>query len=627
MDKKSSKYKENRTFPLNNKQKEAAYLDDRPLLIVAGAGTGKTRTLTSRIIHFIERGVATSKICALTFTNKAAKEMLERVLKYAGDNQRLILKNPPLIGTFHSLGARILRKEGHLLGRKPNFVIFDDDDSMRLIKKIVKELGRDESLSKQDLKPAVFYNLISQIKNGMSLAKLRHGAGSLQAMKNSSALKDQIGLQIFETYEQRLQANNAFDFDDLIEKVVKIFKMRPEVLLEYHKKFSHILVDEYQDINSIQYELIKLLAGKENNLSVVGDHEQTIYGWRGSDIEIFLSFQRDWPEAKVVMLEENYRSTSNIISAASGVIKKNNYYSVDWGTRNLWTKNGPGELVEILENADEYEEAERLIDHLLKLGEKEYSETAVLYRTNAQSRAIEQALLENEIPYRIYGGVKFYERREIRDVVAALRVALNPEDELSRERIEKNLGKRRFLAFLDAMPRVDAQPLRVIEAFMKSVDYANYLERNFTNPNERQENIGELVMFASEYDDLPELLEKVSLLQATDDTTNDLQLITNNRSGKVNLMTIHLAKGLEFNTVMIAGLSEGLLPHNRSMDSQTELEEERRLMYVAMTRARKKLFLSFYDLPSRFLSEVPVEFTNFISEKSLDDEERYITLD
>ncbi|MDO8574319.1 MAG: UvrD-helicase domain-containing protein [bacterium] len=611
---------------LNEKQREAAYSDDRPLLIVAGAGTGKTRTLTTRIAYLMEKGVPPDKICALTFTNKAAKEMLDRVTKHATYSTKQLAKNPPFIGTFHSLGARILRREGHLLGRKPNFVIFDDDDSLRLVKKIVKELtqsgfhrhGQNESSLKKELKPAVFYNLISQIKNGMV---------SIESLKSSSALKDKIAIQIFETYEQKLLANNAFDFDDLIGQTVKVLKAHPLILSKYHKKFSHILVDEYQDINNIQYELIKLLAGKEGNLSVVGDHEQTIYGWRGSDIKIFLSFSRDWPEAKVVMLEENYRSTSNIISAASGVIKNNNYYAIDWGTRNFWTKNEAGELVEILENTDEYDEAEKIIERLHELGEQEYPGTAILYRTNAQSRAIEQALLENEIPYRIYGGVKFYERLEVRDVVAALRIALNFQDELSRERLEKNLGKRRFLSYLEATPGILKKPLEVIEAFMRSADYIDYLERNFTNSSERQENIGELLVFASQFDDLSELLEKISLLQATDSVTNDRQPITNDRSKVVSLMTIHLAKGLEFDNVIIAGLSEGILPHHRSLDSQPEVEEERRLMYVAMTRARKKLFLSFYDLPSRFLGEVPVEFTNFSGERSLDDEERYITLD
>ena len=611
---------------LNEKQREAAYSDDRPLLIVAGAGTGKTRTLTTRIAYLMEKGVPPDKICALTFTNKAAKEMLDRVTKHVTCSPKQMTKSPPFIGTFHSLGARILRREGHLLGRKPNFVIFDDDDSLRLVKKIVKELtqsgfkrhGQNESSLKKELKPAVFYNLISQIKNGMV---------SLESLESSLTLRDRIAIQIFETYEQRLLVNNAFDFDDLIGQTVKVFKAQPLILSKYHKKFSHILVDEYQDINNIQYELIKLLAGKESNLSVVGDHEQTIYGWRGSDIKIFLSFNRDWPEAKVVMLEENYRSTSNIISAASGVIKNNNYYAIDWGTRNLWTKNEAGELVEILENTDEYDEAEKIIERLHELGEQEYPGTAILYRTNAQSRAIEQALLENEIPYRIYGGVKFYERLEVRDVVAALRIALNFEDELSRERLEKNLGKRRFSNYLEAVPGIFKKPLEVIETFMKSVDYIDHLERNFTNPTERQENIGELLIFASQFDDLSELLEKISLLQATDDVTNDRQPITNDRSKVVSLMTIHLAKGLEFDNVIITGLSEGILPHHRSLDSQPEVEEERRLMYVAMTRARKKLFLSFYDLPSRFLGEVPVEFTNFSGERSLDDEERYITLD
>lgn len=616
------------TFSLNQNQREAATSDDRPLLIVAGAGTGKTRTLTARIIHLIQRGVPPDKICALTFTNKAAREMLQRIMEHGSWNMEPGKSSySPFIGTFHSLGARILRKEGYLVGRKPNFVIFDEDDSMRIVKKIIKGLMVKEEFAKKNLKPGVFRNIISEIKNGMK------DSGSIQ---NSSALGDQTAALVFERYERELLYNNAFDFDDLIEKPVKIFRLRPMVLFGYHKKFSHILVDEYQDINNAQYEFVKLLAGKEGNLSVVGDHEQTIYGWRGSDIEIFLNFERDWPNAKIVLLEENYRSTANIIAAAGGVIKNNKYYSVEWGTRNLWTKNESGELVEILENADEYEEAEKLVERIMEHRAWNTSEFAILYRTNAQSRAIEQALLENGVPYKIYGGVKFYERREIRDLVAALRMVLNSEDQISRERLLKNLGKRRLSAFEEAISnfqeKAGQNPIKLVEVFMKSTDYADYLERNFINPTERQENVAELVTFASEFGDLAEFLEKVSLLEATDNIEHrawSMERRTWNIEHKkgVSLMTIHLAKGLEFDNVMVAGLSEGLLPHHRSMESGPEIEEERRLMYVAMTRAKKKLFLSFYNLPSRFLSEVPAEFTNFAGQRALDDEERYITLD
>ncbi|MEK7180855.1 MAG: UvrD-helicase domain-containing protein [Patescibacteria group bacterium] len=605
---------------LNPAQKEAAFATNEPLLIVAGAGTGKTKTLTTRIAYLIKEGVHPSKICALTFTNKAAQEMLERVGKLTNLQTGGNLKhNSPYIGTFHSLGARILREAGHFLGREPNFAIFDDNDSFKLIKKIIKESNE------KDLKPADLSSKISAIKNGMAKpAKIERR-------------EDWMVSQSFAEYEKKLMQNNAFDFDDLIQKVVLIFKTKPEVLARYQNRFSHFLVDEYQDINDVQYEMVKLLADREKNLSVVGDHNQTIYSWRGSNLEIFLNFERDWAGSRLIFLGENYRSTQKIIAAASELIKNNLKKPAGLKEDALWTNNSEGEQIVLKEAQDEIEEANWIASEIRKLKAKSEkckiqnekqeesevgdSQIAILYRTNAQSRAIEQALIEHEIPYQIFGGLKFYERREIKDVVSALRYISNPADEISRERLEKLLRKAGFIRFEKELAgKNDWTPTKIIEGFLKVANYFEYLDKNFTNPEERRENIMELLSFASAFEKVDEFLERMSLLQAMDN-------VEENKNLSVKLMTMHLAKGLEFENIFVAGATEGLLPHHRAMGNTDELEEERRLLYVAMTRAKTRLFLSFYDLPSRFLSEIPQELMRFSGGMGLEDEERYITLD
>ena len=594
---------------LNPQQQSAAEAPNKPLLIVAGAGTGKTRTLTSRLIHLIEKGARADKICALTFTNKAAREMLLRIEKLLARSQK------PLISTFHSLGAKILREEAGLLERNSRFVIFDDQDSMSLLRKIVKAAG----LKNLDMGPAYFSQKISGIKNGKI---------ALNELRKSESPEDKAIVQVFMRYESDLAKNNAFDFDDLIEKVVKIFKSHPAVLQKYERRFPYLLIDEYQDLNNKQYELIKLLAGKTGNLSVVGDDQQMIYGWRYANLNIFLNFEKDWPGSRVALLEENYRSTQNIITAASTLIQNNKYQK----PKNLWTKNPKGGQIKISEVESAEEEATLVTEQIrnsclagrqAKLEIRNYT-AAILYRTNAQSRPIEQALLEENIPYQIFGGVRFYERREIKDVLAALRYALNPENEISRDRLAKTFSKTKFLELRENLLRKpELSPLKLIQFFIKASDYFGYLEKNFVNATERKENIAELMTFASKFEDLAIFLEQVSLVQPTD-------AIAKNKT--VHLMTIHLAKGLEFDRVFVVGCSEGLLPHARSLKDEAELEEERRLMYVAMTRAKKELSLSFYDLPSRFLLELPpelIEFRSSISENSVleDNEERYITLD
>lgn len=571
---------------MNSAQKAAAHAEKTPLLIVAGAGTGKTKTLTSRIIYLIETGTRPERICAITFTNKAAKEMARRT----GSPQSFI-------GTFHALGAKILRKECRYVGREPNFAIFDDHDSFDLVKKavwaILPKPKRGDPIEKKskELSPVFFAQKISAIKN--------IGVAGPNSEKNALALK------VFEKYEASLERNNAFDFDDLIEKVVTIFKKYPEVLKKYQNMFDAVLVDEYQDINPKQYELVSLLAGAHRNLSVVGDDEQTIYSWRYANIATFLNFDKEWKGAKVYFLEENYRSTGTIIRAAAAVAKNNRFRT----PKNLWTSNPDGNPIMLFEAWGENEEAEWIAQEIQKFKTQDKNaEIGILYRTNAQSRAIEQALIRRNIPYRIFGGLKFYERREIKDAVAALRYIANSKDELAQERLEKNLTKRKFAQFKNNLLAAAAggvtvtKPLDALKLFIETFSYFDYLEGNFINAEERQENIAELIAFATEFESLDILLERLSLLQAAD------EIGTNKEQGtEVNMMTIHLAKGLEFDTVFIAGVAEGFLPHGRSLDKEDSIEEERRLMYVAMTRAKKNLFLSFFGIPSRFIGEIPAE--------------------
>jgi DNA helicase-2/ATP-dependent DNA helicase PcrA len=618
-------------IPLNPAQHAAVHAGSGPLLIVAGAGTGKTKTLTTRIIHLMETGTRPERICAITFTNKAAKEMAKRV----NDGYPLpkIPGKQPFLGTFHSLGAKILRNECRHTGRTPNFTIFDDHDSFDLVKKAVRSVippKKDEEdglLAKKNKKdgPIYFAKKISEMKN----------LGAMIEEARPNAEKKAQALRIFEGYEAALARNNGFDFDDLIEKPVAVLANDPVILKKYQSMFDVILVDEYQDINPKQYELVSLLAGEHRNLSVVGDDEQTIYSWRYANVRTFLNFDKDWKGTSVHFLEENYRSTGTIIKAAAAVVKNNRFRT----PKNLWTQNPDGEPITLFEAWGENEEAEWIANQIQAMrGKDKNADIAILYRTNAQSRAIEQSFIRNNIPYRIFGGLKFYERREIKDAVAALRYISNSKDEPAKERLEKNLTKRKFAEFRARVAALEKPaPLTAIKLFIETFGYFDYLESNFTNSDEREENIAELITFASDFENLDELLERLSLLQAADEIENKPV-----DGREVNLMTVHLAKGLEFDTVFIVGVAEGLLPHGRSLDSEDSIEEERRLMYVAMTRARKKLFLSFFGIPSRFIGEIPPELitvaqsdgtttsrsgsANWYGDEA-DDNENYISLD
>lgn len=588
---------------LNSNQKKAVLSSDGPLLIVAGAGTGKTKTLTSRLIYLLENGVSPENICAITFTNKAAKEMLDRTLKNIKDKKIL---NNLFIGTFHSLGAKILKNESPIFNRNKNFIIFDDNDSFSLIKKIVKNF-------KTKNPPSFFYDLISKIKNGTTHLE--------DILENNNKDYDLI-LDIFKKYEKQLEEHNAFDFDDLIEKVVLMFKTNKNILEKYQNKFKYVLVDEYQDLNNIQYEMIKFLAGKFKNINVVGDDAQTIYSWRGSNIKIFLNFEYDWPNASIVFLEENYRSTSNILEGAQSIISKNIYQK----PKNLYTQNKFGELIKIIETLNENDEALFIVQKIKKIiQEKKYKSIGILYRTNAQSRAIEQVLNFENIPYKIFGGIRFYERKEIKDILAGIRLIYNNKDSLSFERLKKVLNQKNLNNFLENLNQIQNQnPKELINLFLKNTNYLNYLEKNFTNFKERLENIYELIHFASEFNHLGDFLEKIALVQPQDNQKN--------KNSFLELMTIHLAKGLEFDCVFLIGAVEGILPHKFSYNNLPEMEEERRLMYVAMTRAKKELFISFYKEPSRFLFDIPQNLISFESTSSdttnlIDDEMNYIHLD
>jgi DNA helicase-2/ATP-dependent DNA helicase PcrA len=576
---------------LNKKQLEAAEHGKGPLLIAAGAGSGKTKTLVHRLLHLLESGIPPEKIIAITFTNKAASEMRKRVLEKTANQKNIDLL---FVGTFHSFGVKILKNEASsstgAFGRTKNFTIFDNDDSLSLIKKILKE----KDLPKDRFSPISILGKVSDIKSELlNIEDLE--------MKTSYDIKIS---QIYEDYENILKKSNAFDFDDLITKVVQLFSENQTVLEKYQNQYEYILVDEYQDINTAQYQMIKMLAQKHQNIFAIGDDAQSIYKFRGSDFRNFLNFEKEWPKAKIIKLEQNYRSTSVIVLASSELIKNNKQQK----PKQLWTENKEGDLIKITAYQNSEEEAWGICEKIIELvrnGEK-ISEIAALYRTNAQSRALEMAMIQNKIPYEIYGGLKFYARKEIKDIIAGLRYAFNPNDSASIERIGKNFTKTKNKILFEKLPELagELNLAQIINYFLESTDYTDYLTKNFKNPSERMENIKELINFASQYQDPYKFLEEIALMSASDGGPKL-------KKDAVKLMTIHAAKGLEFDNVFLIGCNEGLLPHEQSFFKAEEIEEERRLMYVAITRARKKLFISFYDLPSRFLGELPGDLIDF----------------
>ncbi len=624
---------------LNEKQKQAVKYLDGPLLILAGAGSGKTRTLTYKIAYLIEKGIPEKNILAVTFTNKAANEMKQRIKTLLKKN-RLSL----FAGTFHSLGARILRENPkeikNLFSRNSNFVIFDDADRLSLIKKVLKELD----LPIEQFPPPL---IIGQI--GYAKIHLKTPDNLLEEAQNF--LEQKIA-KVFERYEEKLKEYNAFDFDDLILKVVLLFKKSPESLRKYQEKFKYILIDEYQDTNFVQYQLVKLLASKYKKICVVGDDQQAIYGFRFADFKNILNFEKDFPKTKVVVLEENYRSTKNILEAANFLIKKNIFQK----PKKLWTQNESGSPIFLVETKDEKEEAYMVVGKIKELLENNISakQIAVFYRTNAQSRPLEEAFIQYGIPYQIVGGFRFYERKEIKDILAYLRLAVNPFDKVSLERVinvpPRKLGKKTLETFLPKFNQLfhnkkelekfpdqvknifailkeihkKAKTLSLIELInfvIKKTDYQEYLERQ-KDGEMKIENLGEIFSAAMPFDKLEppnglfEFLESIALLQEAD------QLQEKQNSTK--LMTLHSAKGLEFDYVFIVGVEDGILPYWKSKNSLEDIEEERRLLYVGITRAKKEVYLLYtqkrlvfgdmtFSKPSSFLDDLPKDLTFFIS--------------
>ncbi len=585
---------------MNDRQAEAAHHAGGPLLIAAGAGSGKTHTLTQRLHYLLSAlRVPPARILAITFTNKAAEEMKRR----AGAPKELF------IGTFHSFGARLLRREARRLGRSASFTIFDEDDAGSLLKKI----GKNRNLSTETCGPATLSRLMGKVKNEFISPEM--------VAKGMRDLDPDTARACYDDYESALRENNAFDFDDLIEKPVYLFRTYPEVLALYRHTYDHVLIDEYQDINAAQYELVRCLAEEHGNLSVVGDDAQSIYAFRGADFRNFLNFERDWPNAKIVMLEENYRSTPAILEAANDVIAHNK----NQRKKNLWTKNARGEKIRVYAAENEYAEAEWIVKTAIANARRGSGTTkgtalescAILYRTNAQSRPIEQALIAAGVPYRIFGGIRFYERKEIKDIVAGMRLAANPLDSVSAERLNKNFSKGKSRLLMSALPTMgNASPAAIIDWFVINTNYIDYLKNNYKNAEERIENVQGLLAFARDFPPsagsgqvnggLTAFLEQATLVESHDNS--------NGKTG-INLMSIHMSKGLEFETVFVAGVGEGTLPHHRAFSARGEMEEERRLMYVAITRAAKNLYLSFANIPSRFLYEISGDLVEFVNTK------------
>jgi DNA helicase-2/ATP-dependent DNA helicase PcrA len=592
---------------LNDTQKKAVQAGDGPLLIVAGAGSGKTKTLTTRLAYLIaEKGVAPSRILAITFTNKAAKEMKERVATLLSTINNKTA-GAPFLGTFHAFGAYMLRKEGRRVGRDASFTIYDRNDTTRVIKECIKK----SSTTEGTLNPSKALKIISRIKSEL-----------LSEEEFWGNKKEEKYWTLYQAYEKELQAQNAFDFDDLIQKVVYIFSQHKEVLAKWQSKYDYILIDEYQDVNMAQYHMVRLLAQSHQNINVVGDDQQSIYKFRFSDFRNFLNFEKDWNHTNVVLLEQNYRSSSTIIDASSALIAHN----INQKKKTLWTDNPKGEPIHIAEYDNEFAQADAMadiVDGQLQKG----LVTGILFRTNAQSRALEHIFLERGVPYTLFGALSFYERKEIKDLVAALRIALNPKDKVSIQRLENVLYKKRTKALQEGLATYAKEyaPAELLEWIIKSTDYLHIVERSMNKTQERLENISELMYFASQFGDLGTFMEQIALASPFDSMQKRAKKSADDTGA--HMMTIHLAKGLEFDVVHVAGVNEGLIPHQQSLFSQEEIEEERRLMYVAMTRAKKELYLHWYDIPSRFLSEIPGDCVDIQGGMPLEDEEHYIEYD
>ena len=596
---------------LNQTQQEAVTFGPGPLLILAGPGSGKTRTLIHRAAWLIlKKGVSPENILLLTFTNKAAEEMRERLKKILGENKKQL----PWAGTFHSFCARVLRVDGHFLNIPKNFTIYDDHDQVDTIKKVLEKLD----FSPKQYKPSSVLATISQAKNEMITA--------LEYPQYARGTWQETVARIYLKYQQFLKEYQALDFDDLLLETTRLFQKEKNVLNKYQDQYHWVLIDEYQDTNHTQYLLTKLLVKKHQNLNVVGDASQAIYGWRGADYRNLLSLENDFPNLKVINLEQNYRSTQSILDAANNVIKKNTSHPI----LNLWTVKKGGEKISLYEAQNEQEEAQFIVEiiknHLISSPDLSLKRFAVLYRTNAQSRIIEETLLHSGLPYLLVGGVRFYERKEIKDCLAYLRVLANPQDKISYQRIEK-IGKTKLKKFQELVKKNKGKEIPALEWLDQILDKTDYLQiYDESDPQDlaRVENVKELRSVATEFPDLNQFLENVALIQQEYLPTGKINPQKDNNV--ITLMTAHAAKGTEFPIVFIIGLEEGLFPHARALMEKNEVEEERRLCYVAMTRAKEKLYLSytkrrFYfgensqSQASRFLADIPIHLLDMIKFK------------
>lgn len=629
---------------LNPEQRRAVETTEGPLLIQAGAGSGKTKTLTHRIAYLIASNRATPfNILAVTFTNKAAKEMRGRVAMLLGENSdnRSFM---PYMGTFHGICVRLLRQDGETIGIPRSFVIFDESDRLAAVKQVSKQLHIDE----KTFPPRTLSGLISSAKNDMLSSEEYSGIAASPAQ--------QAAAQVFPGYQRVLKEASALDFDDLINRTVNMLETQPSIRQKWQQQFKYIMIDEYQDTNAAQYKLVNLLTNVDKNIAVVGDDWQSIYSWRGADFRNILNFERDYKGCTIIKLEQNYRSTKNILDAAHAIITKNAQRS----DKQLWTDAGDGLPVQMLQVNNERAEGEAIVRRIrnsVDMGSRHYRDFAVLYRTNAQSRSIEEAFVHYGIPYRVVGGVRFYDRKEIKDIMAYLRLVFQPEDRISFERVvnipTRGIGAKSLqnffgwqrgegLTLLEALNQVgscsdltpkarkslgelgdilasvrrlinEASVVGIVDSLLRRIDYLNFLDDGTPQGEARVENVKELLSVAREYEDLglEGFLEEVSLVSDLDSADFNGDAVT--------LMTLHAAKGLEFPVVFMAGLEETVFPHSRALYDQSEMEEERRLCYVGMTRARQELYLIYatsrmlyggvqHNPPSRFLSEIDAEF-------------------
>lgn len=578
---------------LNPQQQEAVKHSDGPVLILAGAGSGKTRVLTYRVAFLLShKHVSPHNILMVTFTNKAANEMKTRITKLSSSSL-------PFAGTFHSLCVKILRIDGHHVGVPTNFLIYDEQDSLDTIKDVMKKLD----VSTKSFNPGAILGTISQSKNELISATEypQYARGYFQ----------ETVARVYIEYQKLLKENEALDFDDLLTRTVQLFERESEILGKYQEKYQYVLIDEYQDTNKAQYMLSRQLAARHRNICVVGDASQSIYRWRGADFRNIINFKNDFPGAAVFHLEQNYRSTQTILDAAGGVIAKNTSHPI----LKLWTQKDGGEKITLYEARNEHDEATFILQTILQ-STKPYKDFAVLYRTNAQSRVLEEAFLHAGVPYVLVGGTRFYERKEIKDVMSYLRLIAHPKDLVSYKRIEK-LGKTRLARFLDFAQKlkrehtlVDLTTLELLDRVLDTTGYLDLYDLHIEEHANRLENIKELRSVATEFLILKEFLDNVALVEKEYEPQN--QRVRN----AVTLMTLHAAKGLEFSTIFIVGMEEGLFPHSRALMEKDELEEERRLCYVGITRAKDKLYLTYanrrlffgartQNMISRFISEIP----------------------